>query len=101
MVDELLTLVAVLSATSGAIGSDLEEYWFNKGTFDRVKLARAILLSVVLSFGLVHVEVLTDTVMQIGYVGLILMYVPLGYGLDKGRRDKVDRSETADIPPGS
>jgi len=93
MVDELLTVIAVCSAIAGAIGSDLEEYWFNPGKFDRVKFARAVCLSIILSFGLVNIEMLTDAVMRIGYAGLVLMYVPIGYGIDKGRRDKVDRSQ--------
>ena len=96
MVDEILTAIAVGSAMAGAMGSDFEEYWFNCGTFDKVKFARSILISIMGAFGLVHVQTLFNQYVEVGMIGMIMMYTLLGYGLDKARREKTDRSETAD-----
>lgn len=88
MVNELLAIVAILAAEFGAIASTVKGYWDTPDTtppvrFSAKKLLSALLSSGFFAFGIVNLSGLPDQLTQLGWVGLIIANLILGFGIDK------------------
>lgn len=83
MVQELLPIVAIMAAVFGAIASTIQGYWRQDKPYSGKKLTSAILSSAFFAFGIVNLSSLTDALTTLGWVGVIVTNLILGYGIDQ------------------
>ena len=83
MVSELLSLIAVASAGIGAVFATLQGYWAQEGGYSIKKLLSALISSAFVSFGLVNLSGVQEQYTAIGYMGVIIGGLLLGYGTDR------------------
>lgn len=80
---ETLALVAICSAVFGAVASTIQGYWNSDKGYSVKKLFSALLTSAFFAFGLVNLSQVNDQLATLGWVGLIVTNLILGYGIDK------------------
>lgn len=85
MVNELIVAIAVGAASLGAIASTLQGYWATaEGVkYSFKKLFGALIGSVFVSFGVVNLIQIPEQFAAVGYFGLFIAHLILGYGIDK------------------
>lgn len=85
MTVEIVTLVAVISAAAGASASTVQGYLATAKdkAYSVRKLFGALIGATFVSFGLINLVQLPEQVAAVGYVGLVVMNLILGYGIDK------------------
>ena len=82
MVNELIAIAAVGSAVLGAVASTIKGYWASDKGFSVKKLFSALLSSGFTAFGLVNLLTVGDTLGSVGWTGLIVANLLIGYGID-------------------
>ena len=87
---EIIALVAILSAVTGAILSTISGWWNSEGNYHKGKLASSLIIAVMGSFALVNFSILQDQLNNVGLVGLISSYLLVGFGIDQAT-SKLDR----------
>lgn len=84
---EILAIVAVSAAGTGAVVSTIKGYWKYDKPYSPKKLFSALISSAFTSFSLVNLVQLPDQLSTIGWTGLIISQLLLGYGIDQGLSD--------------
>lgn len=82
---EIVAIVAVLAAMGGAVFSTLQGY-ANRPEGDNYslrKLAGGLIGSIFMSFAVINLVQLPETLSSIGYVGVIVINLLAGFGIDK------------------
>ncbi len=80
---ELLAIIAISAAVFGATASTIQGYWNSDKGYSVKKLASALLTSGFFAFGIVNLSQLPDQLSALGYTGLIITNLILGYGIDQ------------------
>jgi len=84
MINETLTIIAVVSASIGALASTFQGFKSAQGqSYSLKKLVSALISSVFFAVGIVNITGLSEQVNQVGYVGVVLMNLMVGYGIDQ------------------
>jgi len=80
---ELIAIIAISSAVSGAIASTIQGYWNSDSGYSLKKLSSAILTSAFFAFGIVNLTGLESQVSNLGMTGIVIANLLLGYGINK------------------
>ena len=84
--NELIAIIAIVAAATGAILSTLKGYWNSPDTesYKKGRLASSLIISIMTSFALVNFDIISDQLTSLGYVGIIVTYALIGFGTDAG-----------------
>lgn len=81
---EILAIVAISAAATGAVVSTVQGYWKHDKPYSPKRLLSALISSVFVGFGLVNIVGLPEQLSTLGWTGLVLGQLLLGYGIDQG-----------------
>lgn len=81
---ETIALVAVISALSGSILSTVKGFSQSGEKFKLGRLISSLIIGVFGSFTLINFGVVSSQLDTLGFVGLIITYLLLGFGADQG-----------------
>lgn len=90
--NELITVIAIVAASLGAIASTVQGYVGSQGEYSLKKLTSALISSVFFAFGIVNIVNLEGDLSTLGVVGLFISNAILGYGIDQAHSG-LDRSK--------
>jgi len=84
---ELVSLCVVAAAAAGAIISTIRGRVHSGQNYSVKKSISALITSVFTAFGIVNLVGAPEQLSQVGWVGLVLANLLLGYGVDQGISD--------------
>ena len=84
--NEIIALIAIVAAATGAIFSTAKGYWNSpdEEKYKKGRLASSLIIATMGSFALVNFNIISDQLTGLGYVGLVITYLLLGFGTDTG-----------------